>query len=234
MWILLAALLAATAAPASQQAASIGVSPLKIDQPGDDRTAVITLSNHGGQTATLQVRLFRWSQIDGDEVFDRTDDIVASPPVSIVEPGQRSIARVVRLASSPPAAEESYRLLIDELPSPNRHGGTVQFAVRHSIPIFFQAAVASQPKLGWRIDADHGAPRLQITNTGGRYARLSRVILSDVNGEIWRHEGLFGYVLAGATMSWSLPDALGQPLTSPKLTVETDHGSMTIPLMGED
>jgi fimbrial chaperone protein len=56
-----------------------------------------------------------------------------------VAPGTDYTVRIVRTAKGPVAGEESYRLLIDQLPEPkDRKANQVSLVIRHSIPVFFR------------------------------------------------------------------------------------------------
>jgi fimbrial chaperone protein len=86
----------------------------------------------------VQVRVFRWTVVDGNDVLEPTRDVVASPPMTVLVPGAENLIRVVRVSDKPPADGERYRLLIDELPDPNRQrAGRVNVLVRHAIPVTF-------------------------------------------------------------------------------------------------
>ena len=54
--------------------------------------------------------------------------------------------RIVRTKKEPVAKEESYRLLIDELPAAaGSQGAAVNIALRYSIPVFFTVAATRLP-----------------------------------------------------------------------------------------
>ena len=76
-------------------AASLQVAPVLLDLPAPGNTATITLRNTDVEPITAQVRVFRWSQRDGAERLEPTDEVVASPPVVSCVP-----ARTTRCAWS--------------------------------------------------------------------------------------------------------------------------------------
>src|ERR1700752_3444746 len=100
---------------------------------------MVTLRNTGATPIATQIRGFRWVQEEGRERLEPTADVVASPPAAALRPGQDDVVRVVRLAKNAIAGEEAYRLLIDELPELSQPPRTVNFVVRHALPLFFAA-----------------------------------------------------------------------------------------------
>src|SRR5690606_27632881 len=91
-----------------------------------------------------QVRVYRWTQVDGQDVLEATRDLAISPPMLEVASGGEQLVRVVRLGPAPAATEASYRVVVDELPvaavDAADGGEGLRFVLRYSIPVF----VASQ------------------------------------------------------------------------------------------
>lgn len=225
----------ALATMGAAQSSAVGVSPVRIDQPGADRTAIVTVRNRGAAAATIQVRLFRWTQVNGEDKLVRTNEVIASPPATIIQPGRQNLVRIVRIGQSLPANEEAYRLLVDEIPDrKSQKNGTVQLAIRHSIPVFFRGADPGQADLAWRVERKGDVARLKVTNSGRRHARLSRLVLSGPTGQLWAHEGLLGYVLPGSAMGWTLPKLPERNLGELIVTLRTQLGEVTVPVPVEN
>ncbi|MBN3820438.1 fimbria/pilus periplasmic chaperone, partial [Paraburkholderia sp. Se-20369] len=126
-----AALCAASAATAP--AATLQIAPVTLELPPSVMAAGVTLSNSGVQPIYGQVRAFRWTQENGDDVLTPTDSLAASPPLLQIGANADQLIRLVRTLRATPAAEESYRVLIDELPAPGtpaQNGITIR--VRYS------------------------------------------------------------------------------------------------------
>ena len=67
-------------------------------------------------------------------------------------PNTEYVVRVIRVATHPVNAEESYRVLVDELPDPaQRRNGVVSLVVRQSIPVFFANPDATPASVTWSI-----------------------------------------------------------------------------------
>ena len=75
----------------------------------------------------VQARVFRWSQVNGEDKLEKTEDVIISPPVLTVHGGAPSTFRLVRVAKTPVSGEETYRVLLDEIPDRKKlQAGTVR------------------------------------------------------------------------------------------------------------
>jgi fimbrial chaperone protein len=187
-------------------AASLQVAPVTIELPASAKAASLTLRDLGDMPINAQIRVYRWTQKDGEEQLTPTTDLVASPPAALLRAGEDHVVRVVRVTDKPVSGEESYRLLIDELPQrSDSAGGKINFVVRYSIPIFF-AQPDSNPQLAWNLSASNGKIVVRVENTGTRHVRISGLKLETPAGaSVSFGEGLVGYVLPHSTMSWTTP-----------------------------
>jgi fimbrial chaperone protein len=200
-----ALMLAAASLPA--KAGSLQVDPVLIDVTAAGAAAsTINLHNAGTTPINAQVRVFRWSQTNGQENLEPTDDVVASPPVLTLAPNAKNIVRIIRQTKQPVVGEESYRLLIDQLPdlSQQKNGG-INLMVRYSIPVFFGAADKKHPTLAWSVAVKGNKVTLTARNTGDRRLRLSALTIRDASGhKISLGNGLAGYALGQSTKTWTV------------------------------
>ena len=220
------AVLAAAAAvlmPAMVSAqAALRVQPLMVDVSSPSQASSITLQNNGDTDLSLQIRVFEWSQVDGEDRLVATNEVVASPPVAHVAPGSNFTIRVARTVGAAPAgSEESYRLWIDELPPSSEireDGGEVAVRLRFDLPVFFHGTDAS-PKVAWQARRVGSDLVLEATNTGPRHARIEGMELRGREGGVSFGEGLNGYVLAGSTRRWTAPTGSAELLAGGGATV---------------
>lgn len=189
------------------RADSLQVQPALVDVVTPGAASTITLRNEGPTPTNVQIRVFRWSQADGQESLQPTEDVVASPPAVTLLPGADYVARIVRVAKRPVVAEEAYRLLVDELPDASRvKTGTVKLLVRHSIPVFFGSPERTPPAVDWTISKQDGRLVVSARNKGGTRLRISALSLRDAGGhKISFGGGLVGYALGQSTMRWAAP-----------------------------
>ncbi len=191
-------------------AASLQVAPTSLTLQATQNADGLWLSNSGDEDIQVQLRVFRWTQADGEESLTPTRDLVISPPMQTIPPGQRQLVRVIRTAPTPAAEETSYRVIVDELPTATPQQG-LQFVLRYSIPIFIVPATpaAIAPRLQARLlTAANGGGVLEISNHGTQHAQIADLSFGkDATAMTPLMPGLVGYVLTGQTMRW--------PLTSP-------------------
>jgi fimbrial chaperone protein len=209
--LLLSALIALAGAVAPVQAAAVVLWPVDPKIEDGQKATALWIENKGKDPVSLQVRALGWNQAGGEDRYADQDEVVASPPIASVPAGQRQLVRIIRRTTGTGAPEQSYRLLIDELPPPLDAGKpaapTAQLSVqmRYSIPLFTYNGAAPKPDLHAQVELIDGKRFLVIRNSGQGHARL--VDLRTVSGgrRTMVTGGLLGYVLAGRTMRWPLP-----------------------------
>lgn len=192
------------------QAAVLQLAPIPIEVEAPQAAAVLSLSNRAPAEVALQARVFRWTQEGGEDRLIPTQDVVVSPPIATLPGGQTLTLRVVRVAGQPVAAEETYRIWVDELPSDKRaaKGQSLRILMRYSVPVFYAPirAPKDEPRLSWRLArGPGGAFMLTATNPGQRRVRLSELQLREPKSEaaaLAAGGELSGYVLAGRSMRW--------------------------------
>ncbi|QJU56995.1 molecular chaperone [Sphingomonas sp. AP4-R1] len=184
------------------RAASLRISPVGIDIPAKQRAASITLVNTDSEPVSLQIRIFKWSQTNGEDKLDETSDMLVSPPAATVPPGASYTVRVARPAVMPVQGEQSYRIFIDELPKPidpRTVGQGVAMVLRTSMPVFVVDPKAIA-RLAWTVWRDRNGLHAEVLNTGQRHAKIAALTIAPADGKpIVFGSGLNGYVLAGTT-----------------------------------
>jgi fimbrial chaperone protein len=191
---------------ATSHAASLQIAPVLVEVPAPGAASTLKLRNEGNRPLNAQIRIFRWTQVDGADVLTPTDDVAASPPQASLKPNADYVVRVVRTSKEPVVKEEAYRLLVDELPAPaGQQGAAVNIALRYSIPVFFMVP-GTPPKLSWDLKQVGGKPMIAVSNAGDRRVRLAKLRFADGKGGIANFgEGLAGYVLGHSTRYWAVP-----------------------------
>ncbi|NYT75970.1 molecular chaperone [Alcaligenaceae bacterium] len=202
-------LMVATAIPGAAKADHLQAAPVMLQLQASQNAEALWLTNPGDAPLQAQVRVYRWTQANGEDQLAPTTELVASPPMIAVPGGQRQMIRVIRANASQTSgtAELAYRVVVDEIPT-DVHAAGVQFAVRYSIPVFVQTqqqADKTEPVLAWRITRKDAKVWLQATNTGQSRAQITDVTITPANGKpVVLSAGLYGYALAGSTRVWQL------------------------------
>jgi fimbrial chaperone protein len=217
--------------PTLAEAASLSVVPISVDVVRPATIGTVTLRNKESRPLAAQVRVFRWTQIDGEDRLEPTEDVVASPPIVTINSGADYVVRLERTAAREIAGEEAYRAVIDELPNPNRQrNGAIALVLRYLVPVFFLSPDAAQPRLVWSLAHRGGATLLQAVNGGDKRIQIVDLKLGAADRALMVGKGLAGYVLGHSTRSWVLPAKAG--LTSgAAVFASSDHGPIHASLL---
>ena len=195
------------------QAASLLLRPTTLVLSGKESAATITLTNSGEQPLTAQLRLYSWDQKNNDELLVETSTLMASPPMINIPAGKSQTVRVVRVGAKPAAAQESYRLVVDEIVDRSLQSADsgVVMQLRYSVPIFVM------PKSGAKANATVNATvtgdtlSFDVTNRGTAHALISNIAVAYSDGSSRTvNAGLVGYVLPDKQRQWVLKVPAGQ------------------------
>jgi fimbrial chaperone protein len=172
---LAAALVTALMSGTAAHGANLQISPVSISfQPGQN-SAGIQLQNNGDTPLYGQVRVYAWDQRDGVDALTPTTQLVASPPIIEIAAKSSQTIRLVRrgAAATPGGAEQTYRILIDELPRGDPLQGNVAIRLQYSVPAFVLPTDAqAAPKIEWTTFQRAGAWHLRARNTGALHAQI--------------------------------------------------------------
>jgi fimbrial chaperone protein len=204
-------------------ATSLRVAPVLLNVNAPTAASTIRVWNDANRPINVQIRVFRWTQVDGEDAYVQTKAVVASPPITALAPGGENLIRIVRTSKEPIKDEESYRLVVDELPDPaRRQDGTVVLVVRHSIPVFFVDPQAAAARPAWTARRQGAGYVVTVQNTGAKRLKISNLALTSGGKGVGRRDGLVGYVLGNSTASWFVP-AIGRAHTGGSaLTISAD------------
>ncbi len=191
------------------QASSFSVSPMALDLSASVRSGAFTVVNSDTDKLDCQVNVKAWSQdASGKDVFTDAGDIVFFPKIMTVEPnGQRAIRVGVKIPAT--TAEKTYRLFVEEIPSPKKptmvkKAGNItaglSIAFQYAVPIF---VTPLNPRESGEIDSfslSQGTVKASVKNTGNVHFKLLTVTFTGRNAagtELFSKEIGGWYVLQG-------------------------------------
>ena len=216
------AVLGADAANAS----GLQVAPVGVSLTPEAPAGSLTLSNVGESKLHAQVRVYAWRQDRDGDTLEPSEDLMVSPPMIALEPGAQQLVRVIRNgpAPAPGTGEQSFRIVIDELPIGERSGRGLDFVLRYSLPVFVENdSRGDRPALAWDLFEKDGAVALQVTNEGGKHAQIADVAVRAADGSrIVLAEGLLGYALPGASRTWGTAAPWSESVRTGTLEVRID------------
>ena len=217
-------------------AASLQVSPISLTFTTGEKAKEIWLTNTSNEPIRAQTRVLNWTQVQDKEQLNPSRDLVASPSITEIKAGDRQLIRVLRMNMQNTGTEQTYRLLVDELPksNPANQQTGLQLLLQYSIPVFVQTNEITPAKNGLtslaQVSFHYQNQQLIVKNNGSRHIRLSELTYVNPNGEkIPLINGLVGYVLNGQTMQWHVPaNALMQPKGQYEARINADGLAQTL------
>lgn len=203
-------LLVSTTLAGSVQA--ITISPVLVELSTARRVVSVTVTNASDQAVNFQAEPMAWSQPDGTNHYEPTEDLMVVPPIAEISPKSSQIFRVTLRRPLSATVEQSYRLMLEDVtedlsPKP----GVVTIRFKHNLPVFISPAGEAKAEPRWsRCAAVAGKGCVQLNNDGGQRIRLSELTVA---GTGWQQVLEGGTVLAGAWKQWSfdLPKGKNQP-----------------------
>lgn len=201
----------------SGAAQALTISPVLVELAPGRRVASITLSNPGDHAISFQTQTLAWTQPEGIDHYEETDELMVVPPIAEISAGGSQVFRVM-MRIPPDSKEHAYRLIFEDVtelgaPTTSVDGASIGMRVSHSLPVFIaaQGKPRPQPRLGPctstipALPASTGCVRLD--NDGDRYVQVKSVVIDGVN---WHKDLNAGTrVLSGAWHQWTfdLPPA---------------------------
>jgi fimbrial chaperone protein len=210
-------------------AASFQVSPLRMTLSAEHSTDVLRVMNSSTTPTVVQLQIEAWSQEDGKDVYTPSRNLLATPPIFTVTPGNQQVVRVGMRAKPDAKQEICYRLFLTEVPpSPASGFRGVQIALRVGLPIFVEPAMDTAPALKW--SAKRSAPtELQVSaaNTGTAHAQILKLTLETAGRGRTLAQESGAYILPGALHNWTIKLASPLPANTPlEITADTDRGTL--------
>jgi fimbrial chaperone protein len=210
---------------------AMSITPVLVELSPVRRVASVKISNSSDKSQTFQTELLSWRQLDGNNLYEKTDKLQVVPPIAEIPPGASQIFRVALRSKLPTGNEETYRLIFEDI-SENTETQTTQSVVnlrfRYDLPVFVTGSgkVGLKPRLGaCATPGPSGCVRLD--NEGDRFVLVKRLT---VEGGTWRKEVDTGFrVLAGAWKQWTF-DRPANYAGSLTVNAETSAGLLTIEL----
>lgn len=203
-------------------AGPLQIAPVRVDLNPETPLQTLRLRNAGEDPVVIEQNVMAWSQVDGEDSFAPTEDIIVCPPIFELAPGAEQILRVGIIgAPAEGELERSYRLFVREvLPEVDEAKDQLRLAVELSLPVFIAPENADkQPPLHWTLDREG---RLSVRNDGNLHVRISAITLHDDQGRTLHDERVLKYALPGAAIGWRLEGEGFDEAAS--LTAVTDQG----------
>jgi len=196
----------AAVAETVSKTAAFNISPLRLELASNEQSTKMLVRNESGRALAVQVRVFRWDQKEGKDVYSPSREIAVSPSIIKIAAERTQTFHLVAPRNTNLSAEKRYRVIVDQLPDRSEiAAGMARTRLRMTLPLFIGSQTISPANLTYGI-SNHG---LVIKNTGGRTARLSSLAIKSGQDERKRLPTKGPkYVMGGSEILISLPSQL--------------------------
>jgi fimbrial chaperone protein len=208
------------------RAGSFQVDPVNIELVPGRRTTEINVRNADDRPVSVRLRLYGWTQVDGEDVYSDTNDLVASPPIFTIPANGTQLVRIGPRGQSVTGA---YRVVLEEIPGTSQGTG-VRVALRLNLPLYVVTDRASTPALTWSAWRDGaGNVLIEARNSGTRQSQILELRSIDQSGKAATLSKQMGVVLPmGSSKRWNVgrrPElATGSTL---QLTIRDGNGQIS-------
>jgi fimbrial chaperone protein len=208
-------------------AGSWSVFPLGLTLSAQQRSGTVAVRNAGREATVVQVELLAWSQAEGKDTYAATREILVTPPIFTIKPGEVQTIRVGLRSAIKTQLERSYRLFAREVPPPPKPGLTgLQMALQVAVPVFIVPDVPRPPALVWRLlRSQDGHLNIIAKNTGNVHVKLVHMaILTATNKQLSAKQDVH-YVLPGQWIQWQTEVRVPRVGDKLRLVVKTNDGT---------
>lgn len=200
-------------ASASSFAANFAVNPLKVVLSPQKNSEILSIHNSANLPLRLQIEAKNWSVgANGEWVLTDTDDLIYTPELLEIGPGQDAVLRVG--SDNPPdEKEQSYRLLMTEIPDAStatttKNGVELKVRTQLSLPVFIEPPVPVQPELHiTNVQQKNADMRISIINKGTQRTDAQGVSVNvlDASGKsIDKQQETISYALSNSSVNLDL------------------------------
>ena len=181
-------------------ARTLRVDPVLIEIDGHRRTASVTVTNGEDVPVTIRTHALTWRQEGGDNHYERTSDLILSPPVFTIA---ANATQVIRIGERRPSnIGKAYRLIVEEVPEASPGGG-IRVALRLDLPFFVNIVASDSSRLVWRVARrPDGNWVVEARNPGTGYVRIDHSTATSATGLEFGDDIFFGTLLPNGVRRW--------------------------------
>jgi fimbrial chaperone protein len=200
--IFIALLLAILAPAAPASAGSVQVDPVSLELAYGRNSASLSVRNHDSQPVSMRVRVYRWHQENGEDVYQDSEDLIVSPPIFTIAPDRRQL---IRIGPRRPMPAGAYRIIVEEIPAAARPGTGIRVALRINLPFYILPDGGGRPALAWAAWRNHdGNVVVEVRNSGTRHSQIAGLASIDATGRETMLSSRPAVVLPGGSRRWQV------------------------------
>lgn len=207
-------------------AAQVLINPVVVELNPNQRIASVTvsLSDKAVAPMRLQAEVLRWQQdTHGDDVSQPSNDLLVTPPIADVRPGEKQMFRIALRGPRQGPGELAYRLILEDVATAapvnsGANGMSIQFRMRYDLPVLIAPSSPVVNALQWQQCQPAARPGaaiapeacVRIFNAGNRRVKVKTLTLvGDGWQQAWADKDGIN-ILAGAQREWHVPLQAGK------------------------
>lgn len=215
----------------SALADGISVSPVRIHLEPANPRGTVTVKTSGARMIPMEVRGFRWVQEHGEDKLIGDTGFIAAPPVFDLPAEGEQVLRVGLKSKSADPVEQTYRIMVTELPDATLEASGVKMLMRMSLPVFVTPKGAVPKPILSAVRHSDGTVKVTLKNEGTAHIQLTglSVVASGTENSAAERK-LLDYVLAASEKSWVVTPETSLPGGTLNIVAETNIGALESPL----
>jgi fimbrial chaperone protein len=214
------------------RAEGLQLTPVIVELTRDQGNAILSLRNDTAAPVRYQLSAVTWDQDSAGQLkLAPTKDLILFPLLLALKAGEQRNVRVGVQPERFGAVEKTYRVFLDQLPSPDRPGNkpAVQVLTRVSIPVFLEPERSVPALRIERAEISQGKVSFQLQNVGNVRVRPTEIVADALSGNgtaVTRQRWDGWYVLAGADRAyeWPLPKQGCERVRSVRIEARLEGG----------
>lgn len=206
-------------------AAGLVISPFRANLNAEQTSAVFNVTNSHDEPMVVQANTVEWlQQANGEDIFNETEDVIATPAIVTIPPKATYLIRVGLLKKTVETQEKTYRLFIEEVPSDLQKKVGLNIALRASLPIFVKPLnISLMPQITWKMrQKTNDSFLLTAHNTGNSHVQILGFSILANNSEVFKNPKVLSYLLPNSQKEWLIKSSTLEANQKIQLMTKTD------------
>jgi fimbrial chaperone protein len=166
--------------PHSWAMASYSISPVRLYLKAEDKLTTLNISNGNDTEATFQLAIYKWTRVNGEDVYTESKDLLVTPVVFSFAPDKTQLIRIAQRHNTAIKTEQSYRLFLKEVPSrQSSENNAVNVVLQFGVPIFLMPAKSNSGDLKCNLSSKEDKLKLRCKNTHNLHVLVTALQTSD-------------------------------------------------------
>ena len=215
--------------PAKVFSANFSINPVRIFLDGAQKTNILKIRNQSDEKVSLQLKTYTWTHDSkGENTYTPTKDIIFFPRIVTIHKDEE---KIIRIGTTMPQGdqEKTYRLFIEEIPSPDPvKSNVVKMVMKVGVPIFIAPVKTEEKGSIESVQLQAGTLHLKVKNRGNAHFIVNSIEVSGEDSagkEIYQTEIGGWYLHSGKIKEYSveIPEDLCDHIATVRVDLSTDN-----------